>query len=63
MDTERFPINQIDARMEGITSDKTYNKAVRDCNKYGEFLARKYCADIDEQNVASILQVSRQINL
>ena len=31
--------------MEGITSDiNTYNKGVR-----GEFLARKYCVDIDEQ--------------
>jgi hypothetical protein len=36
--------------LEGINSDiNPFNKAVRDCNKYGEFLAKKYCIDIDEQ--------------
>jgi hypothetical protein len=35
--------------MEGINTDlNTYNKAVRECNKYAEFLAKKYCIDIDE---------------
>jgi hypothetical protein len=48
--TKRFPATQTDAQIEGINSDiDTYNKAVRDCNKYGEFLAKKYCVDIDEQ--------------
>jgi hypothetical protein len=48
--TRQFPVTQTDAQLEGINSDiNTYNKAVRDCNKYGEFLAKKYCIDIDEQ--------------
>jgi hypothetical protein len=48
--TKQFPVTQTDTQMEGINSDiNTYNKAVRDCNKYGEFLAKKYCIDIDEQ--------------
>ena len=48
--TKQFPVTQTDAQMEGITSDiNTYNKAVRECNKYGEFLAKKYCIDINEQ--------------
>jgi hypothetical protein len=42
--TKQFPVTQTDAQMEGVNSDiNTYNKAVRDCNKYGEFLAKKYC--------------------
>ena len=48
--TKQFPVTQIDAQIKGINSDiNTYNKGVRDCNKYGEFLAKKYCIDIDEQ--------------
>ena len=39
--TKQFPVTQTDAQMEGIISDiNTYNKAVRECNKYGEFLAK-----------------------
>jgi hypothetical protein len=39
--TKRFPVTQTDAQMEGINSDiKTYNKAVRQCDKYGEFLVK-----------------------
>jgi hypothetical protein len=46
--TKQFPVTQTDAQMEGINSDiNTFNKAVRECNKYGEFLAKKYCIDID----------------
>ena len=48
--TKQFPVTQTDTQMDGINSDiSTYNKAVRDCNKYGEFLAKKYCIGIDEQ--------------
>jgi hypothetical protein len=50
--TKQFPVTQTEAQMEGITSDiNTYNKSVRDCNKYGEFLSKKYCVEIeiDEQ--------------
>jgi hypothetical protein len=48
--TKQFPVTQTDAQMEGINSDiKAYNKAVRDFNMYGEFLAKKYCVDIGEQ--------------
>jgi hypothetical protein len=48
--TKQFPVTQTDTQMDGINSDiSTYNKAVIDCNKYGEFLAKKYCIGIDEQ--------------
>jgi hypothetical protein len=48
--TKQFPVTQTDTQMDGMNSDiSTYNKAVRDCNKYGEFLAKKYCIGIDEQ--------------
>jgi hypothetical protein len=48
--TKQFPVTQTDTQMDGINSDiSAYNKAVRDCNKYGEFLAKKYCIGIDEQ--------------
>jgi hypothetical protein len=39
--TKQFPVTQIDAQIKGINSDiNTYNKVVRDCNKYGEFLVK-----------------------
>ena len=51
-DTKQFPVTQTDAQMKGMASDiNIYNKALRECNKYGEFLAKKYCIGIgiDEQ--------------
>jgi hypothetical protein len=35
--------------MEGITHINAYNKAVRECNKYGEIFGKKYWIDINEQ--------------
>jgi hypothetical protein len=48
--TKQFPVTQTYAQMEGINSDiNVYNKAVKECHKYGEFLAKKYCIDINER--------------
>jgi hypothetical protein len=46
--TKQFSVTQTDAQMEGIISDvERYNKAVRDHNKYAEYLAKKYYIDIN----------------
>jgi hypothetical protein len=54
--TKEFPVTRADAQIEGINSDiNTYNKAVRACNKYGEFPAKKYCIDIEDQVYKGII--------
>jgi hypothetical protein len=50
--TKQFPVTQIDAQIEGINSDiNIYNKAVRDCNKYGEFLAKNTALTLMNEQV------------
>lgn len=48
--TKAFPVTQTDGQLEGINSDiERYNKAVRDYNKYAEYLANKYSTDISQE--------------
>ncbi len=48
--TRLFPTTQNDAQIEGIQSDvESYNNAVRNYNKYAEYLAKEFCIDIEDE--------------
>ena len=48
--TRLFPVTQTDAQIEGIQLDiERYNNAVRNYNKYAEYLAKKFCIDIYDE--------------
>jgi hypothetical protein len=49
-DSRLFPVTQNDAQLEGIQKDiERYNNALRDYNKYAEYLAEELKIDIYEE--------------
>jgi hypothetical protein len=49
-DTSLFPVTQNDSQLEGIQLDiERYNTAVRNYNKYAEYLAKKLCINISDE--------------
>lgn len=49
-DTSLFPITKNDSQLEGIQLDiERYNTAVRNYNKYAEYLAKELCINIFDE--------------
>jgi hypothetical protein len=49
-DTSLFPVTQNDSQLEGIQLDiERYNIAVRNYNKYAEYLAKELCINIFDE--------------